>query len=499
MTARRLTRIAAAAALMLSVTACTDGVTSPRIAPVATLTIAPSIMELSVGDTIKLAATALDGNQRVITGRRITWKSSDAFIASVDTAGTVVARNGGEVRITAAIEGREAQRDFVVAHPPAYLELNPSSAALPVGGSRQLIALVKASNGATLPGIEVTFSSSHPNVASVEATGIVSANAQGVALIRATAGALAAETQVRVLPVEPDPGFALVYTSYTAPVGGALHPESWMVSVITGFRSRIAWSQGASQVVPSPNGAEYLVVAPNHLGMSRIHKIDADGTGMRVLVEAAAGVHLDQPVWSPDGSRIAYRSYGNIGVAHDIWVANADGSDPRNLTAEMNGEARNPTFSPRLGDGMHRVAFALITQTAPFAMSQIRTVREDGQVHRAITPVSGYLDDEPAWSPDGTTIVFVRSGQDAHGDLWTVTPSGSGARQLVDIDPPGPQRSPSWSPDGQFIAFTSAHEIIGTRAGDYQIYTMDAVGTRIQRRTEDPYDKLTPAWVIRTP
>jgi hypothetical protein len=507
----KLIRLMPAAALFAALLGCSDdGSTAPGRSPVAAVVIAPTIMELSVGDTIELVATVLDREQRPLAGRRVVWRSSDAEVAAVDSSGRVAARNAGQVSIFASSEGREAARHFVVSTPavpppepppskPAdYIELNFTATSLPVGGSRQLIALVKDIDGMTLPHEVVTFTSTNASVASVSAGGIVTALAHGSAIVVASSAGLTAQATVTVVgPVEADSDFDLVYTSYTAVAAGTIRSQAWRLDLTTGQPAAYHWSVDVTHVVPSPDGARFLIVAPSIIGMSRIYVVNADGSGARTLVEPAPGVHLDQPVWSPDGSRVAYRSYGNNGVPHDIWVIDIEGTNAVNLTGDLTGEARNPTFSPRQGDGLHRIAFAHVTQGGSFSMSQIRTVREDGQLHRAITPVSGYFDDEPAWSPDGTLIVFVRTGYDASGDLWTVSPDGSSARQLMFIDPPGAQRSPSWSPDRRYIAFTSAHEIIGNRAGDYQVYTVNPAGTQILRRTSTPQDKFSPAWLKR--
>jgi Tol biopolymer transport system component len=506
----KLIRLMPASALFAALAGCSDdGSTAPGRSPVAAVAIAPTILELSVGDTIELVATVLDREQRPLAGRRVVWRSSDAEIAAVDSSGRVVARNEGQVSIFAASEGREAARQFVVStpavpppepppsNPPSYIELNPTATTLSVGGTRQLIALVKDIDGQTLPHV-VTFSSTEPEVASISADGLVTAVAHGSTLIVASSAGLTALASVTVLaPVEPAGDYDLVYTSHTASVAGTIRSEAWRLDLITGQPSTYRWSVNVSRIVPSPDGTRFLVAAPSGIGMSRILVVNADGSGSRTLVEPAAGVHLDQPAWSPDGSRVAYRSYGNNGVPHDIWVVDIEGTNAVNLTADLNGEARNPTFSPRQADGLHRIAFAQVTAGESFVMSQIRSVREDGQLHRAITPVSGYLDDEPAWSPDGSLMVFVRSGYESSGDLWTVSPDGSSPRQLMSIDPSGAQRSPSWSPDQRFIAFTSAHEIIGNRAGDYQIYTVNPAGTEVLRRTSNAQDKISPAWLKR--
>ncbi|AHG88692.1 WD40-like beta Propeller containing protein [Gemmatirosa kalamazoonensis] len=118
---------------------------------------------------------------------------------------------------------------------------------------------------------------------------------------------------------------------------------------------------------------------------------------------------------------------------------------------------------------------------------------------RALTPSDdSRFDDEPAWSPDGRTIAFVRTGGASMGDLWLVDADGGDARALMrEEEPPFDQRSPTWSPDGALVAYVSHHEIIGNRAGDWQLYTVRADGTGVVRRTSTGYDERNAASIAR--
>ncbi len=99
------------------------------------------------------------------------------------------------------------------------------------------------------------------------------------------------------------------------------------------------------------------------------------------------------PVWSPDGSRIAFVGEFSATVAAAIYVMNADGSG---LVRVANGE--NPSWSP---DGT-RIAFAQVGDGADDG--NIDVVNADGTGLRWLIQGSA-----PAWSPDGTRIAFVTS------------------------------------------------------------------------------------------
>ena len=92
----------------------------------------------------------------------------------------------------------------------------------------------------------------------------------------------------------------------------------------------------------------------------------------------------------------------------------------------------------------------------------------------------------PAWSPDGSRVVFARFEEDgmSRGGLYVVNRGGSGLRQLTKHE----DFAPSWSPDGKTIAFTRAEGFAGL---DYNVYLVDADGTnrRVLLR-----DAQQPAW-----
>jgi Tol biopolymer transport system component len=114
-----------------------------------------------------------------------------------------------------------------------------------------------------------------------------------------------------------------------------------------------------------------------------------------------------------------------------------------------------------------------------------------------VTASGEALHSHPAWSPDGSAIVYVRTGGTAAGDLWIVNTLTGAERQLTMSDPGDEQRTPAWSPDGALIAFTSNHEPGIDGNYQYQIYTVSATGTGLVRRTLSGAAKENPAWIRR--
>jgi TolB protein len=115
----------------------------------------------------------------------------------------------------------------------------------------------------------------------------------------------------------------------------------------------------------------------------------------------------------------------------------------------------------------------------------------DGGIHvmtgpaRAITRITKDPgDDQPAWSPAGTEIVFNRY-INGRQNIYVMRPDGSAIRRLTTD---GSSSSPGWSPDGSRIVF--ARET----PGNADIYTMKPDGTDVTRLTHDALREYTPVW-----
>ncbi|HMO00943.1 MAG TPA: hypothetical protein PKD59_16145, partial [Miltoncostaeaceae bacterium] len=92
----------------------------------------------------------------------------------------------------------------------------------------------------------------------------------------------------------------------------------------------------------SPDGTRIAFTSRRDGGNAEIYIMNADGSNQRrFTVDASTD---QQPTWSPDGTRLAWSSdrVGNF----DIWSANLDGSDLRQLTLNGAFAETNPDWSP---------------------------------------------------------------------------------------------------------------------------------------------------------
>src|SRR5439155_23938787 len=107
--------------------------------PVATVTVAPATASVATGQMVQLSATPKDASGNPLTGRVITWTSSDNTIASVNGSGLVTGvAAGGPVTITATTEGKSGTASITVTAPVATVTVSPASASVQAGQTQQL-------------------------------------------------------------------------------------------------------------------------------------------------------------------------------------------------------------------------------------------------------------------------------------------------------------------------------------------------------------------------
>ncbi|MCU0633887.1 MAG: Ig-like domain-containing protein, partial [Gemmatimonadaceae bacterium] len=199
-----VTAIAAGAA---TITATSEGRTGQAavtvtLAPVASVSIAPTVDTLPLGGTRTFAATLRDASGVTLTGRTVSWRSSVDTIATVSSTGIVNALSPGTVTITAASEGRSAAATLVVlSRLASSVTLTPATSTMIVGGTLTLQAQVTDASGNVLPGRPIDFTSTVPAVATISPAGVITAVAPGTTRIIATSEGRTGNATITVIPV----------------------------------------------------------------------------------------------------------------------------------------------------------------------------------------------------------------------------------------------------------------------------------------------------------
>jgi Ca2+-binding EF-hand superfamily protein/Tol biopolymer transport system component len=173
---------------------------------------------------------------------------------------------------------------------------------------------------------------------------------------------------------------------------------------------------------------------------SRMLTLGVDGPDAGQIFNLGFGI---QPEWSPDGKQIAFFVHGgNPGKdAGGIWIANADGTGRRFVTANLIG----PRWSP---DGKSLLCITGFNGTRNLVLVDVGT----GEARVALNgmKVEGF----PAWDPNGERIAVTLQLED-HRALCLIDLDGDpdSIVELTALDANPDCTRPSWSHDGEEIVF----------------------------------------------
>ena len=272
-----------------------------------------------------------------------------------------------------------------------------------------------------------------------------------------------------------------------------------------------ALMEGENPVRTAPAGSEVVYLSD--------HALHAKSLGSGAVRVLPGGDAFSEYATSPDGSRVAF-----VDGKHDLYVMDADGSGrmllagPSANPAETLTPGSAPAFSP---DGRW-IAFSSRANSSGAAL---RLVDSYGSTRQSLPAAEGVDHLDPAWSPDGLSLVFVRDDGGTR-ELYATNVDGSALRRVA----AGLARPshPSYSPDGEKIALTDHREdgpeivvaeadgggTVGVTKGpaggedptfspngekllyasEGDLYVVNLDGTRGQRVTASPEDEGRPEW-----
>jgi len=207
-------------------------------APLASLSMATHD-PLRVGDTATLSLSALDQNGNQVRRLRVTWSSSEPQVASVDANGRVRAHAPGSTLIIARGGGESAISSLSVL-PASVASVDVVGArALKVGDTLELRAQPRDLGGQLLSDRAVSWSSDHPEIASVDSSsGQVVANAAGTAEVTVVAEGKSGKVRVTVLP-QPRTSRAEVAAESRRPETPATDPAAERLQLIEQIRTGV--------------------------------------------------------------------------------------------------------------------------------------------------------------------------------------------------------------------------------------------------------------------
>jgi Tol biopolymer transport system component len=328
----------------------------------------------------------LDASDVLIEEARPTWVIEDRSVITIDQAtARVTGRKMGTTRLIARARGVEAVWDVEVLGP--NITIDRRRVGLSKGEGVSLRAAFVDDDGNRLADAnDLTWTSLASDVAIVDGRGNVTGVGFGGTRIVASSDWGEADT------IEVFVQGQVLVAGYNAEGTSDLYTfdlDSMMVM------ARITDAMGTEVAARySPDGTRIAYVL-NAIGGMNIVVMDADGSDQQRLTSTPDSIVEDSPVWTPDGSRIVYSSAGSI------WIINADGSDPRQLTS---GDTRDnqPAVSP---DGT-MIAY----QSTGRRGADIYLMSIDGQQQRPLRETSE-REMAPAWFPDGQLAYLSQQGR----------------------------------------------------------------------------------------
>ena len=305
--------------------------------------------------------------------------------------------------------------------------------------------------------------------------------AYGLLLVAAATATIGAAAQAGSHAAASEDRIAFV--RFSTRVG---HPRIYTVGTdgraIRAVRLPVAAAEGPAW---SPDGRSLAFIGgrnrPNEAHVQvedELYVARADGSRARRLT--ARRTHESAPAWSRDGTRLAFvRSAGSRRTS-SLWVIGANGRGARRLTSgaidiqpswSRSGQIAFLRIDPRTfqsaiwlvrpnGRGLRRLRTRLPNVTRPVWSpvasrllltdgKMLMVVNADGSKRRTIAKLAAdargnRVDPEPAWSPDGSQVVFKESRTRTTGraDLWIVNADGTGRRRLTTS--PGVDSDPHW-------------------------------------------------------
>ncbi len=201
-------------------------------------------------------------------------------------------------------------------------------------------------------------------------------------------------------------------------------------------------------------------------GQFRLQIADADGQG--AVTALSSTEPIISPVWSPDGSKLAYVSFEK---KKPVIYVHTLASGQRQVVANFKGSNSAPAWSP---DG-RKLAIVLSKD----GNSQIYSVNADGTGVQRLSNSAG-IDTEPRYSPDGGSIYFT-SDRGGSPQIYRMNANGGDAQRVTFEG--SYNVSPRPAPDGKSLAF------ISRRDGRFQLAVMDLASKQVQVLTDSHKDE----------
>ena len=371
-----------------NVTATSEGKTGTAginvgAAVAASITVEPPSVTVTTGQSAQLTATVKDASGNVISGAPVSWSVDNTGVALVSSTGLVAGQSAGTATVTATSGAAHVNVPVTVTLPPANAVIvSPSTVALLITQQQQLTATVTDAAGHPLSGQTVTWQSNNTGVATVSASGVVSALLPGSAIITGTSGTVSGEAHVTVslVPVRrvtltPD---ALTFTQGDAgtqlvvglldSIGGALLPAGHPVT-FSSNNTGVANVSGTGFVTPGGSGQAVITVTVTSTGISTTATVSVTPVPVASVVVTPTpdtlvpqqAVQLTAKTLDASGNTLTGRTV--------VWDGSDDNIALVSSTGRVVGEAAGTMTVTATSEG--KTGTATIVVTIPVATVEI--------------------------------------------------------------------------------------------------------------------------------
>lgn len=222
----------------------------------------------------------------------------------------------------------------------------------------------------------------------------------------------------------------------------------------------------------------------------------SDGTHQRLdIPNLAAPEMLLAAAISPDGAKLVYATSKGMGFGSEIWLAAADGRNPRRVLQDDLTIISSLNWSPDGG----QIAFTKIVDgPVPFSGAGLWVMQADGSNPQSLTVMDGGRGQEPLWSEDSTELFYVaRENYDnVEADYDTVQLHSSiralevqNLRETVLVDNLSSRQIDLSLAGAEGLVFSS------NRAGKQEVWHFDLKSHQLQQLTFDGEGKRWPVLI----
>jgi Tol biopolymer transport system component len=225
---------------------------------------------------------------------------------------------------------------------------------------------------------------------------------------------------------------------------------------------------------------DHLCQDGNDCGLGEVATVNADGSGLRILTHDKVTEY--SPRWSPNRQQIAFIRPRPPDGSAQVWVMNADGTHQRQVT-RLSGTLAGIQFFA--DSSSSRLDWSPDGQEIVFAAYPPDPQNDGGPRHlylanirtgavTALTSGSSMTtdDDDPAWSPNGRWIAFLR----APSRVMLVSPTTHRLRELTYRGASLDASGLAWSPDGRHLAFNSHGKIAVINTDGTHLHSLGVLG-----------------------